>query len=436
MPAINPEDVNAHLEQLLASEGLLKSATNRRLLTYLVQRSLQNGEGPKEAEIAIDVFGRNASFSGGEDSVVRVSMRGLRQKLLEYYAGPGKNSPLIFDFPKGAYRLAIAAREPVSAPLQNPPGTTAPDPSHKAVPTSTGARLEPAHRSSRWLSGALLGLLVASAALNAYWWLGRPTADAAIHPLRESALWREVAHSDRPVMFVLGDLFMYTQTDPTTGRLQTVRDPQINSSDDLRAFLASNPALSADRGLRYSSMIQKSAAAGLAAIIPIIHRPGRPIEVRLRDELLADDLRTYDIIYMGPITRIGPLARSVHGGSRFEFDAATSAITNRQTGKTWLPEGELSGNYKDYALVTRFPGPAGNSITVITSGNRNAGLLQIIRTLTTPLGVSDFVASLGEVSSDPSPAFEALMSVSGFKQTELATEVVEVHALKDPKSGI
>src|SRR5438128_1633058 len=104
---IDEAEVSGYLQRLLASEALAKSAGNRRLLEYLLQRHLRGVEAPKETEIAIDLFGRDASFHGGDDSVVRVTMRGLRQKLLEYYAGQGKDDALFFDIPKGSYRLKV-----------------------------------------------------------------------------------------------------------------------------------------------------------------------------------------------------------------------------------------------------------------------------------------------------------------------------------------
>ncbi len=139
---------------------------------------------------------------------------------------------------------------------------------------------------------------------------------------------------------------------------ETVRDPQINSSDDLRAFIAGHPGLAAERGLRYSSYIQKSTAVAMATIIPIVDRPGRRFEVRLRDELRAEDMRVYDIVYVGPMARIGPLEANMHGGSRFRFDAQSAGITDTESGQVHLPEGDLADHHKDYALVTRFEGPA------------------------------------------------------------------------------
>ena len=123
-----PEEVMGHLERVLASDALSKSGTNRRLLTYLVQRSLQSSDGPKEAEIAMDVFARGATFNGGEDSVVRVSVRGLRQKLVEYYAAKARMTRWRSTSRRAAigslYRRASAACRRQPAPRADFPWPT------------------------------------------------------------------------------------------------------------------------------------------------------------------------------------------------------------------------------------------------------------------------------------------------------------------------
>ena len=80
MIGLDPELVRVQLDKVLGSEQLAKSETSRKLLSYLSQRSLRD-EAPKETEIAFDVFGKDPSFSGAEQSIVRVSVRALRQKL-------------------------------------------------------------------------------------------------------------------------------------------------------------------------------------------------------------------------------------------------------------------------------------------------------------------------------------------------------------------
>jgi hypothetical protein len=426
MVEATPEEVKRHLDKLLASEAFAKSGTHRRLLSYLVERSLQGGDGPKETEIAIDVFSRDASFNGAEESVVRVTVRTLRQKLVEYYAGPGKHDQLVFDIPKGAYRLSVIT--PHTSAIVEP--VAASDALALAItPRSAGAE-----RRWAWTAIVALALLAVSLTANLYWWNRQEPADPVQAQVRKSALWSDLVESNRPVMFVLGDLFMYTQTDPKTGRTQSVRDTQINSSEDLRAFLASNPELAAERGLRYSSVVQKSAALGMASMLPIVSRPGRRVEVRLRDELLVDDLRTYDIIYLGPLARLGPLAGHYQMHSRYRFDQVQASITNVVSGKSFLPEGELGEHHKDYALAARFPGPGGNTILIVTSGGRNAGLQQMVRTLTSPEGLQGFERKMREAAGGVPNGFEALLSVTGYKQTDLAAEVVELQPFPAPGS--
>jgi hypothetical protein len=264
---------------------------------------------------------------------------------------------------------------------------------------------------------------------NGYLWKRIPQEDPALTAIKQSVVWKDMVDSGRPLMIVLGDLFMYTQTDPETGRVQTVRDTEINSSEDLRAFLASNPRFAADRGLRYVTMIQKSAAVSMASVLQLVSRPGRRVEVRVRDEVQVEDIRNYDIVYIGPLVRLGPLAGHYQVRSRYRFDAPTTAVKDVVTDKSFLPEGELGAQHLDYALAARFDGPTGNHILIFTSGGRNAGLLQIVRTLTSAEGIARLEKRLATPAGAMPESFEALMSVTGFRQTDLSADFVEVHAL-------
>ena len=119
MTAIDPAEARTHLERLLASEQLGKSESGRKLLTYLFERSLRE-DTPKETEIAFDVFGKDASFNGAEDSVVRVGVRTLRQKLMEYYAGSGSSDQVQFAIPKGGYPGCHLSQTTTPLQPQNP----------------------------------------------------------------------------------------------------------------------------------------------------------------------------------------------------------------------------------------------------------------------------------------------------------------------------
>jgi hypothetical protein len=423
--------IQRHLEKVLVSGQLGKSETSRKLLTYLVQRSLQN-DAPKETEIAIDVFGRNASFNGAEDSLVRVGVRTLRQKLAEYYAGPGSHDDVHFVIPKGGYRLSVEPRAEAPAPhfapvLQTdltPPATQAVAPA--ADLTSISRRRS---RALTWTAAIGLVLLAVSVLANVYLWQRSTPDDGAEARVRQSPVWADIYASPRTLTVVLGDLFMYTQLDPRTGRTVTVRDTEINSSEELREFLASNPAFAAERGQRYTSMVPKSAAVGMAAILPIVVRPGRDVQVRILDELEAEDVRNNDIIFVGPFVRLGPLAGHYLLRSRYRYDREKRSLTDTVSAQAFLPEGALANRRMDYGLAAKFTGPTGNHIMILTSVGRNVGLLQIVRTLTSPEGLDAFEAKLRETSRGTPGSFEALLAVTGFKRTDLAADIVHVHTL-------
>src|SRR5262249_38480665 len=152
---VDPELVRRHLAKLQVSEQLGKSETCRKLASYLVERALRD-EVPKETEIAFDVFGKDPSFNGAEHSIVRVSVRTLRQKLAEYYAGPGRDDEVRFEIPKGGYRLT-ATRHDVAEVV--PPALV-------VTPESAAPRSGPRSRRLAWGVTTALMMLAASLLLN------------------------------------------------------------------------------------------------------------------------------------------------------------------------------------------------------------------------------------------------------------------------------
>ena len=430
--------VRQQLHKLLSSDLMEKSEASQKLLRYLAERALR-GETPKETEIAIDVFGRDASFNSAEESLVRVAVRALRRRLSDYYAGPGRHDELLFDVPKGGYRLVYAAPEVVPQADAAVPTATLDSPQPSA---SAPASLEPATTASpprpeapgtlfrKWAIAATV-LLVVSIVVNAWFWLTRamPQVDPAASEIARSPLWSGIVDSDRPLMIVLGDGFMYTHVDPVTGRVQLVRDRAINSSEELRVFLAENPALAPGRGQRYTSMIQKSTAVGMASVLRLVSRPGREIEVRARDDLQVDDLQRYDIVYIGPLSRLGPLAGHYELQSRYRYEPKTAGIRDIVTGKSFVPDGELTVKHTEYALAARFIGPGGHRIVVLTPGGRNSGMLLTVRMFTSAQGLQELERRLLAFHNPLPDSFEALLSVTSFGQTDVAAEVLDVHAL-------
>jgi TolB-like protein/Tfp pilus assembly protein PilF len=104
------------LERVLRSSGFQGSTRRGQLLRYLVERTLAGeGEAVGEYAIGIDVFGKPPSFDPRLESIVRTEFSRLRQKLADYYAGPGLADPVVIAFPPRTYVPAFAAAASPSA---------------------------------------------------------------------------------------------------------------------------------------------------------------------------------------------------------------------------------------------------------------------------------------------------------------------------------
>ncbi|WP_130422290.1 hypothetical protein [Edaphobacter modestus] len=92
------------LRRLVNSETLRNSLTLVQLLDYLGRKSLEGKtEGLKEYTIGVEAFGRKSTFDPKTDTIVRVQIHRLRQKLKEYYQQEGMHDPVLVDIPRGSY---------------------------------------------------------------------------------------------------------------------------------------------------------------------------------------------------------------------------------------------------------------------------------------------------------------------------------------------
>jgi hypothetical protein len=82
--SMEPEDVCAEMQRVLASKAFLQSRGLSQLLRFLVDRVLAGDPPPGEYAVALEVFGRPESFVPQVDPVVRVQYHRLRNELFKY----------------------------------------------------------------------------------------------------------------------------------------------------------------------------------------------------------------------------------------------------------------------------------------------------------------------------------------------------------------
>lgn len=132
--AAGPEAIQPYLDKICSSPGFERSHRLQRFLKYTVEWSLANPGAPlKEYAIALAVYDKPPAFDPQADPIIRVEASRLRSRLLEYYAGPGLDDPVVIDFPKGGYSPVVRARtsghaSPAAGSIAVIPLSDSPDP--------------------------------------------------------------------------------------------------------------------------------------------------------------------------------------------------------------------------------------------------------------------------------------------------------------------
>jgi hypothetical protein len=108
---LEADATQAQIERILQNKTLRLSEVQRRLLTYLAEKSLAGeADDLKEYSIGIDAFGKPSSYDPRQESVVRMHVARLRLKLAEYYRTEGAADPIIVDVPKGGFKITFEPR--------------------------------------------------------------------------------------------------------------------------------------------------------------------------------------------------------------------------------------------------------------------------------------------------------------------------------------
>src|ERR1035438_7862382 len=91
------------LVRILASPHFAHTVNLGRILSYVCEKTVDSDNRIKEHEIATEVLNRDQSFDPKLDPVVRVSMKGVRERLDKYFDNVGQREPLRLVIPKGQY---------------------------------------------------------------------------------------------------------------------------------------------------------------------------------------------------------------------------------------------------------------------------------------------------------------------------------------------
>ncbi|HWK51108.1 MAG TPA: hypothetical protein VNR40_14545 [Steroidobacter sp.] len=384
-----------------------KPGTLSRLFDYLLARSIA-GTPPKEIEIAIDVFGKDESFCVAQDSTVRVYVHKLRRKLEEFHAHAGRDEAARLVLPKGEYRIVI---EPLDAP-----------PAEIVEQAEPPARVE--HRGWLNLRNSMVAatgcLLLACAGLLGFHL--RSSAPASeLDTVRGNPIWAKVLGDTRPIVVVVGDYYIFGETDPRSGSVKRmVREFSINSARELEEQLQSDPRLDGryeDLDLAY---LPTSTAFAMRDVLTTLAAPGQPqqrVQMVLASDLTTDMLRSSHIIYIGYISGMRQLQELAFQHSRLSVGASFDELIDKRTGQRYVSQAgrvpEAGSTYRDYGFFSSFPGPTGNRFVII-AGTRDVAVMETAEALTRAWPLAELARSI------QSESFEALYEVAGLNRSNLS----------------
>jgi hypothetical protein len=139
-PELDLNQSQVQIQRIVSSKTFKTSEVHRNLMAYLAEKSLLGeAQNLKEYTVGLDVFGKPSTYDPRQESVVRMHVGRLRQKLTEYYRTEGVQDPVLVDLPKGGFALTFAPR-----PVAIEPEVAPPDISRSGC---SGSRRRPVRRS-------------------------------------------------------------------------------------------------------------------------------------------------------------------------------------------------------------------------------------------------------------------------------------------------
>ena len=361
--------------------GFLGQARLLQLFDYLVQCT-SSGRVPKEAEVAVEVFGRSSTADLSQDASVRVYVHNLRRKLDQYYGGPGRNEAEMLVLPKGEYRLQLRPN-PLRDARPAVPAT---------VPAASAGPRPPLRRRYLVTGCIALGFAAGLLAMAAVVWMPRRGPDA-LAATRASAFWAPVLAGGRPILLVVGDYYIFGDTggDMSMNVTRLIRDFTINSRSDLQQYLVARPQEASryqDVGLSY---LPTSSAYALANLMPVLQQVKSRVRVTLASQLNPSMIKNSDLIYIGLLSGMAALEGPAFSASRFQFGDSFDELIDRRSGRHYVSQAVDYADdlltqtddsmYRDYGYLSSFTGPTGNRIVVI-AGMQDEGLRQAVDFLT------------------------------------------------------
>ena len=294
------EDRRALVERVAASEQFSRSVRLRDFLLYVGRQSLKEGcPDIHEQEIGAKVFGRPASYDRSQDNIVRVNATELRKRIELYFASAGAHEPLVFEIPRGGYKLVFRRRTDPLPADREPVASQDPSPAIPAPPRK--AHLNQSRlRSVLRFAWPILSIVLAVVCTLLY--LENRAMQKSIHPWESQpaveAFWTGFLNAHKETDIVLPD--------DSASVIEDITNKPISLDDyQNREFIRriQDSTMSADRKADVDQVFNHNlvtfgavrAAQLVASEIP----PAYPHYLTLTRYFTADDINRDNVVLIG-----------------------------------------------------------------------------------------------------------------------------------------
>ncbi len=407
------DPLREQLQRVIESETFRHSESLRRLLAYLAEHSLNNtADQLKEYVIGTEVFSKPTSYDPQKDASVRVQMSRLRQKIEEYYNGPGRGDPYRLELPKGHFTIAFRPRPEEAAPAE------------ASVPAPPATRVTPA----RIAFILALVLIAASAVSITVLWRRVDILKARLAPAVDAKefepVWAGFLNPEVPSIVVFGSPPFFASTSrPVFMRMYRLANP-----DDPRSSAAFNELeakLGPLEGPRFD-YVSMGDAIGVQRLTSFFGLRGIPLRALPAHLAAWDTIQDANVIFLGA-ARMNPLLRRLPVRQDFEIGPDEN-IHNRnpQPGEQAVYETTSHRDSMTYAVVGSHAGLKPQREILLLAAHSTAGAV----------GAVDFITSIEGVRVirdhlRPRPGerkhFQVLLRVFTDNDSPVKTEYVTHH---------
>ena len=385
------------LQKVASSVTFQGSDTLKNVLLHVGRRSVQSPTATiKEYEIATQALGRREDFDSQADSIVRVTMNRLRQRLAEYYRTEGSEDECIIDIPKGHYRVVF----------HDPKVTASGRPVKDDASASEVARTGRSTLSMRYFPDAAAAVLVV---ILIGGWIGygiQPPADTDAEAKTEdivSSFWSAFARgTERPTV-------VYSNA-PFVGNAGTTGLFYFDAATHQRSELV----------YTYTGVGEVMAVHALGEVF---WRLGRRIEVKRGGLLGWDDAKNANLIFIGGPVENLPVneLRELREDGEFFFRSLEpsvgsygAVVVNRQprSGEPAVFDGSRTDpGRRDYALIRLLPGFAPDRRILLVGGVTTQGTQAAVEFLCQPNKLQMLVREADVLSDGNILPFECVLEV-------------------------